>query len=145
MVHRGEKLLVVVREVHLFLQELHRFHRGHVREILAQNPRAVHHFARQQQVFAAGTRRDYIDGRIYALVGQLAVELKLHVTRAFELFEDHLVHLRTGVDQGCGDDCQRAFLFRVAGRAEETLRFVQRVGIHTAREHLARSGLHREL
>ena len=35
------------------------------------------------------------------------------------------------------------FLLRVAGRAEETLGFVERVGVHAARKHLARRRLHR--
>ena len=58
----------------------------------AQHPRAVHHVARQQQVFAAGSRGDHVYGRVYALVGQLAVQLQLHVARTLELLEDHLVH-----------------------------------------------------
>ena len=89
--------------------------------------------ARQEQVFAARTRCDDVDRRVDTFVGELAVELELHVARALELFENHLVHLRTGVDQRRGDDRQRPFLLRVAGCTEETLGFVERVGIHTAR------------
>src|SRR2546422_8366780 len=41
---------------------------------------------------------------------------------ALELFEDHVVHARTGIDERSGDDGQRAAFFDVARRAKETLR-----------------------
>ena len=126
MVHRGEELLVGVGHSHLLLEELYGLDGRHVRKVFAQHPRAVHHVARQEQVFAARTRCDDVDRRVDTFVGELAVELELHVARALELFENHLVHLRTGVDQRRGDDRQRPFLLRVAGCTEETLGFVER-------------------
>ena len=54
------------------------------------------------------------------------------VAGALELFEDHVVHARTGIDERGRDDGQRAALFNVAGRAKETLRPLQRIRINTA-------------
>jgi hypothetical protein len=73
------------------------------------------------------------------LVGELAVEHDLAVAGALELLEDDLVHARAGVDERGGDDRERAALFDVARRAEETLRALQRVGVDAARQHLARA------
>jgi hypothetical protein len=72
--------------------------------------------------------------------GELAVEAQLHVAGALELLEDHLVHAAAGVDQRRGEDRERAALLDVAGRAEELLRRVQRVGVDTAGEDLAAAG-----
>ncbi len=74
---------------------------------------------------------------IDALVGDLAVEDDFRVTGALELFEDHFVHAAAGVDQRGGDDGQRAAFLDVAGRTEEALRPLQRVGVDTAGQHLA--------
>jgi hypothetical protein len=76
-----------------------------------------------------------------ALLHQLAIEVDLAVAGALELFEDHLVHARAGVDERGGDDGQRAAFLDVARRAEEALGLVQRVGVDTAGEDLARRRL----
>ena len=60
----------------------------------------------EQQVVAAGAGGNDVDSREDTLVAQVAVELQLHVTRTLEFFEDNLVHLRAGVNQGSGDDGQ---------------------------------------
>jgi hypothetical protein len=54
-----------------------------------------------------------------------------HVARALELFKDHIVHARAGVDERGGHDCDGAALFDVAGRTKETFRLLQRVRIET--------------
>jgi hypothetical protein len=59
------------------------------------------------------------------------------VAGALELLEDHFVHAAAGVDQRGGDDGQRAAFLDVAGRAEEALRPLQRVGVDAAGQHLA--------
>ena len=64
--------------------------------------------------------------------------MDFRVAGALELFEDHFVHARAGVDERGGDDGERAALLDVARRAEEALRTLQRVAVHAAREHLAR-------
>ena len=42
LVHRCEELVVVAGEVHLLLQELHGLDGGHIREVFAQYPCALH-------------------------------------------------------------------------------------------------------
>ena len=71
------------------------------------------------------------------LVGHFPVEHDFRVTGALELLEDHLVHAAAGVDQGGGDDGERAALLDVARGAEEALRPLQRVGVDAAGQHLA--------
>jgi hypothetical protein len=66
------------------------------------------------------------------------VEVDFHVARALEIFKNHIVHARAGVDQSRRHDGDRAALFDVAGGTEETLGFLERVGVETTREHLAR-------
>ena len=66
------------------------------------------------------------------LVGELAAQPQLHVAGALELLEDHLVHLRAGLDERGGDDRQRAAVLDVAGGAEEPLR---RVDAPRSRRH----------
>ncbi len=92
-----------------------------------------------QQLFLAGAGAVDVDGREDAAVDQLAVQVQLHVAGALELLEDHVVHPGAGVDQGGGDDRQRAAFFDVAGRAEEPLRPLQGVGVDAAGEDLART------
>jgi hypothetical protein len=49
----------------------------------------------------------------------------------------HFVHARTGVDQRRRDDGERATLFDVAGRTEEALGTLKRIGVDAAGEHFA--------
>jgi hypothetical protein len=60
-----------------------------------------------------------------------------HVAGALELLVDHVVHAAAGVDEGGGDDGQRAAFLDVARGAEEALRLLQGVGVDTAGQHLA--------
>jgi hypothetical protein len=85
----------------------------------------------EEELLVAGRAGVDVDGRVEAALGEPAVEPQLHVAGALELLEDDLVHLRAGLDQGRGQDGQRAALFDVAGRAEELLGRVQRPGVHT--------------
>ena len=95
----------------------------------------------EQQVLLARTRRHRIDGREDASVGQVAVELELHVARALELLEDDLVHLRARFHQGRSEDGQAAAAFDVSGSAQELLRRVQGRGIHAAGQDAPGCGL----
>ena len=60
------------------------------------------------------------------------------VARALEFFVDHVVHAGARVDEGGADDRERAAFLKVSGGAEDALRALQGVGVHAAREHLAR-------
>ncbi len=64
--------------------------------------------------------------------------MHFHVAGALEFLVDHVVHARTGFDQRGRDDGQRAAFLDVTGGAEEALRTLQRVGVHTAGQDLAR-------
>ena len=72
--------------------------------------------------------------------GHPPVEVDLHVAGTLELLVDHVVHPRAGVDQRGGDDRERPTFLDIARGTEEPLRTLQRVGVHTAGEHLAGRG-----
>ena len=93
-----------------------------------------------EQLLAAGAGADDVDGREVAPLGQLAVEVQLHVAGALELLVDHLVHARAGVDQAGGDDGQGAALLDVARAAEELLGRVQRDGVDAAGQRASGGG-----
>src|ERR1700716_386813 len=59
------------------------------------------------------------------------------VAGAFELFKDHVVHARPGIDQSGSDNSQRAAFLDVARRPKEALRTLERVGIDTTGKNLA--------
>ena len=106
------------------MDSVHRLDRIHVGDILAENPHAVEGRLVLQEIVATSRRSHEIDSREDALVAERAVELKLHVARSLELLEDHLVHLAACIDEGSGDDGERAASLDVAGSSEETLRFL---------------------
>src|SRR5690606_23271808 len=88
------------------------------------------------QLFLAGAALQQINRREDATVGELAVQVHFTVTRALELFKDHLVHLAAGIDQRRGDNREAAAFFDVTRRAEEPLRTMQRVTVHAAGQDL---------
>ena len=92
-VHGDQELLIVLRSFHALLQKLHSLHTGHVRQEVAQNPEPVDLVLVQEQVIAAGAAERDVHSGEDALVGQLAVQLKLHVAGTLELLEDNVVHL----------------------------------------------------
>src|SRR5207249_8619779 len=81
-----------------------------------------------------------VDGGKDALVHEAAVQVHLHVTGALELLEDDVVHPGTRVDEGGGHDGERAAFLDIAGGREETPWPLQRIGVETSGQHLARRG-----
>src|SRR5438876_5904260 len=136
LVHRVEELLVRLRALDLVVQEFHRLDRVQLGEELAQDPDAVEHVARQQQLLLPRPRARRVHGREHALVHQAPVEVDLHVAGALELLEDDLVHAAAGVDQRCADAGEAAAVLYVARRAEELLRPAQRVRVDAPGEDL---------
>src|SRR5262249_2187990 len=123
---------------HLFQQKLHGFYCGKWIQNLPQDPDSVQFILRNKQLFLARTRAIDIDRRKDSLVDELAVQADFHVARTLELFEDHVIHAASRINQRRSDDSQTAALFDVARRAEETFRTLQGVGVYTAGQHFAR-------
>ena len=117
--HRSKELCIATGLVDLVEQQLHRVHRRHLTEDPAQDPNAVQLLGRQQQLFLAGSAAVDVDGREDALVDHLAVEVDFQVAGTLELFENHVVHAASRINQRRGNDGERAALFDVAGGAEE--------------------------
>ena len=130
--------MVVLGGAHLVEHELHRLDLVHRVEQLAQNPALLQDFGLEQQLFAARARLVDQDGRVDALFGHATVQVDFAVAGALELFVDHFVHAAAGIHQRGADNGERATFFDVAGRAEEALGALQGVGVHAARQHLAR-------
>ena len=84
-----------------------------------------------------------VDRGIDPLVHQGAVQMNFHVSGTLELFKDHLIHLAAGIHQSRRNDRQASPLFQIPRRSEKSLRFVQRIGIHTPGENLSAVRLHR--
>ena len=74
LVHRLEEIVVVLRLLHLADQEFHGIHRSHRVEDAAQDPHFLQCARIDQKVFLPRAGFLDVDGRIDALVGQLAVE-----------------------------------------------------------------------
>ena len=104
----------------------------HIRQDPADTPNKRLDALVDKQILVAGTGLDGIDSREDSTVGQVAVELELHVAGALELLEDDLVHLGPGVDQRGCQDGERAAVLDVAGGTQKALGRVQRRGVHAA-------------
>jgi len=81
----------------------------------------------EEQLFAPGPGCPEVYRGEYAFVCHAAVEDELHVPGPLEFLKNQLVHPRTRVDEGGGDDCERASVFEVPRRPENAF------GISSAR------------
>src|SRR2546430_17362793 len=63
--------------------------------------------------------------------------MNLHITRAFELFENNFVHSATRIDQSRSDDRQAPAVLDISRGAEKLFRLMKRIGIHVTREDLS--------
>jgi len=71
-----------------------------------------------QQFFFSSTGPVDVDSREDTLVHQAAIEVDFHVAGALEFLEDHVVHAAAGVNEGRGNDCERATLLDVSRGGE---------------------------
>ena len=104
----------------------------------AQLPHNAQFFGLKQHFFATCSRGVDVDSREDSAVGKLARQTQFHVARTLELFEDHLVHLRAGLNKSRGDDGQRSALAQVTCATKELLRRVERRGVNTTGEDSTR-------
>ena len=84
-----------------------------------------------------------VNRREESLVAQPAVEVDFRVTSTLEFFENHIIHARTRINKGGGDNGQRAAFLDVSRCAKEPLGTLQGVGVDTARKNLAARGHNR--
>src|SRR3569832_665788 len=136
--HRVEEVGIGLGGLELIEHELHGREFVHGVQQLPQDPHLLQLVRMGEQLFATRARAVDVDGGIDALLGDLAIEMDVVVARALELFVYHVVHARAGLDQRRGDDGERAAFFDIARGAEEAFRPLQRIGVDTAGEHLAR-------
>ena len=102
-----EELLVRLGALKRLDQHIHRsFSIVHIREDTTNCPNERGFLRIKQQIFLAGAARYWIDRREDPAIGEVAVELELHIARSLELLENDLVHLRSGIDESRGEDGQ---------------------------------------
>src|ERR1019366_4677636 len=98
----------------------------------AQFPHLGQKFTVEEQFFVPRRGAVDVNSRVETPFGQSAVELELHVAGSLELFEDDLIHLRSGLYQRAGENGERSALFDVARRAKELLGRIQGARIDPA-------------
>ena len=108
----------------------------------AQNSTQFPHDAQflglEQHLFATGSRCIDINSWEDSAVSELTREAQFHVACALKLFEDHFIHLRTGLNQCRGNNGQRSAFAQIARSTKELLRGVQRRGVNTTGENTTR-------
>ncbi len=137
LIHRVEELFVGGSVAHSLLQKLHSLDGGEVGEMVAEDHRTGQNIGLDEEVVAAGGGGGKVDGGEDALVGEAAIELELHIAGALELLEDDVVHLGAGFGECGGDDGERTATLDIAGRTEEALGFLERIGLDATAKHLA--------
>src|SRR6185312_7937739 len=137
LLHLEQELGVALGLAHLLHEQLERLLRLKRVQHPAQLPDDLELLRGEQDLFLPGARRVHVDRREQPLLRELAAQPQLHVAGALELLEDDLVHPGPGLDQGRGQDRQRAAVLDVARRAEEPLRRVQRGGVHATGQDAA--------
>ena len=88
----------------------------------------------QEDFFATGTAAMDIDGWPDASFDHASVEDNFEVPCSLKFFEDHIIHFAPSIDQGSGQNGERAPFFHFAGGTEKGLRFLKGVGIEAAGE-----------
>src|SRR5688572_7788270 len=104
----GQQHVVVLGRSDPLDQPLHRGRWRHLLKPTAQREHRVELVGAEELLLAAGAARRDVDRGIDPLLGEAPIELDLGVARALELLEDDVVHPRAGLDEGSGDDRQRA-------------------------------------
>src|SRR5690606_33969958 len=97
----------------------------------AHRPNLAQRLLAEEELLSPGAGALDIDRRVEAALGQLAIEVELHVAGTLELLVDHVIHAATGVDQTGGDDGEAAPALDVAGGTEESLRRIEGDRVNT--------------
>ena len=82
-----------------------------------------------------------INGGEETLLSNASIEHQLHVARAFELLEDHLITPSTRVDQTRGQHGEGSRCLDVSGRPEDSFGPVEGHGVDTTRHGSSASGV----
>ena len=102
-----------------FAQELlHRILRIELRQSPPQVANPFELIGVEKKLLAARSAAGQIDRRPNSSLDQTSVEHNFQIASPFELLEDNLIHLATGLDQGRRNNRERAPLFKLARCAE---------------------------
>jgi hypothetical protein len=124
-----------LRLFNLVNQQLHTVNSVEGIEHLAQDPDAVKLIILEQELLFPGPGAIDINSREDPLVDQPTIEMDFHITGAFELFKDDLVHATPGIHQRGRDNGETAAFLNVTGRPKKAFGFLQRVGVNTPLQH----------
>src|SRR5579862_3918810 len=91
--HRIKKILISLRRFQTIQQKLNRSQIIHRMKKLAQYPHFLHFILASEQFFAASTRTININRWENTTLSNAAIQVDFHITRAFEFFVNHIIHL----------------------------------------------------
>src|SRR5690554_1461233 len=124
IIHRNQELFVVSSAFDSFVDLVHSFNRVHVRKKFTHNPHSLQCFFVKQQVITTRTRRSKVNSRENTFVGNFSIQLQLHISGSFKLFEDYFVHLRACIRK-CGSyNTERTAIFDVSGSSKKAFWFL---------------------
>ena len=113
-------------------QALHGLRRAVAGEGAADDVDFLHHPSGEDELLTAGATTQDVDRGVDVHFRDAAVEYELHVSGAFELLEDELIHAAVGLDERRSKDGEGACGASVARSCEETARGLQCLGVNTA-------------
>src|SRR3972149_3160204 len=143
LAHGIKEVLVARGVLDLVEEELHALYGVQGLEDFPQYPDPVELFLGQQQILFSRPRFVQVYGGEDPPLREFPVEDYLHVARALELLEYHLVHPGARVYEGGGYDGEAPALLYVPRGAEEPLRLMERVRVNASGKHLAARWHHR--
>lgn len=119
--HQLKKILIKLNLTHLINKKLHKI--NHIERIdqLTKNPDTTQLMIKHKQLFFTHTQLIDVKTKKDTLLHELAIEVKLGVTRALELLEDDLVHATTDVNKNNHNDHQTTTFLNVTHNAKEAL------------------------
>ena len=110
-------------------EDFHGFCCGEFGELAAELGYALVFVGVEKQFIAAGSGFNDLDRRKNAHLGNGSIEVELHVSSAFELLENEVVHAAVGLDERSTKNGETATLFGIAGGTEEFSRLGEGFGI----------------
>jgi len=122
-------------------KDFHGLGGGEFGELAAEEEDALVFVGVKKEFVATGAGFDDLNGWKDPHFGNGAIEVKLHVAGAFELFKYEVIHTALGFDEGGAEDGEATAFFGIAGGSEEFAGFGESLGIDAATHGAAFSGL----
>jgi len=136
LIHGVQEIPIAFGRLHLLQKKFHALHGVHRLEHLSQEPDAIDVVLVEKQFLFSSTGALNIDRRKDPSIHQTPIEIDLHISCSFKLFEDHLIHTASRIHQGGTDDGEASALLDIPGCAEKALWPLKGIGIDSSGEDL---------